>query len=217
MVWRQILRIEIKMEYCDSEQGHAQKQNKRQKMKESICVQPFFLSLENNMQRIVVMIVFSMFAFLSKGQNKVGFETMINSLISTEVDTITSLELKERLAYEHWVILDAREREEYDVSHLPDAQYVGYDDFDLNRLNGVKKSDAIVIYCSVGKRSGDVGKKLLVAGYTNVLNLYGGIFDWTNRGNQVVNEKNEPVRCVHPYSPVWGYWINNYEKCYEPR
>lgn len=169
------------------------------------------------MQRILLVIVFSMFAFLSSGQNKVGFEMMVNSLISSKVDTITTLELEGRLTHEHLVILDAREREEYDVSHLSNAQYVGYDDFDLSRLNGVKMTDTIVIYCSVGKRSGDVGEKLMAAGYTNVLNLYGGIFDWTNRGNEVVNDQNEPVHCVHPYSTVWGYWINNYEKCYEPR
>lgn len=169
------------------------------------------------MLRILLMIVFSMFAFFSKGQNKVGFETMVNSMISNKVDTITTLELVDKLAYEHLVILDARQQVEYDVSHLPDAQYVGYDDFDLGRLNGVSKADAIVVYCSVGKRSGDVGEKLVAAGYTNVLNLYGGIFDWTNRGNEVVNDQNESVNCVHPYNAVWGYWINNYEKCYEPR
>lgn len=163
------------------------------------------------------MIVFSMFAFFSKGQNKVGFDTMVNSLISSEVDTISTLELEDKLAYAHVVILDARKREEYDVSHLPGAKYVGYDDFDLDRLKGVKKTDLIVIYCSVGKRSGDVGAKLMEAGYTNVLNLYGGIFDWTNRGNEVVNNRKESVNCVHPYNTVWGYWINNYEKCYEPR
>lgn len=187
------------------------------KMKGVICKRPFFLSLEIYMQRILLMIMFFMFPFFTKGQNKIGFETMVNSLISNEINTITTLELEDRMAYEHLVILDARKREEYIVSHLPNAQYVGYDDFDLDRLNGIKKTDTIVIYCSVGKRSGDVGEKLQAAGYTHVLNLYGGIFDWTNRGKRVVNAQNESISCVHPYNTVWSYWINNYEKCYEPQ
>jgi len=169
------------------------------------------------MPPILLMIVFSMFALFSNGQNKVGFETMVNSLISNKVDTITTLQLESRLAYEHVVILDARERDEYEVSHLRGAQFVGYEDFEIGRLNGTKKSDVIVVYCSVGKRSGDVAEKLKRAGYANVYNLYGGIFDWTNRGKEVVNSRGEPINCVHPYSAVWGYWINNYEKCYEPR
>lgn len=163
------------------------------------------------------MIVFLLFGFFSKGQNKVGFDTMVNSLISSKVDTIGTVELAERQKYEHLVLLDARPKDEYDVSHLRGAKCVGYTDFDISSVADVSKEDTIVVYCSVGKRSGDIGEKLKDAGYENVLNLYGGIFDWTNRGMEVVNDENESVKCVHPYNTLWGIWINNYDKCYEPR
>ncbi len=163
------------------------------------------------------MIVFLLFSFFSRGQNKLGFDTMVNSLISSEVDTIGTTELADRQKHEHFILLDARQKEEYDVSHIRGAKYVGYTDFDISSIADVPKTETIVVYCSIGKRSGDIGEKLKSAGYENVLNLYGGIFDWTNRGMEVVNDENESVRCVHPYSTLWGIWINNYDKCYEPR
>lgn len=163
------------------------------------------------------MILFLLFGFFSRGQNKLGFDTMVNSLISSKIDTIGSKDLAARQKYEHFVILDARQKEEYDVSHIRGAKYVGYEDFELSRVSGITKTKTIVVYCSIGKRSGDVGEKLKSAGYDDVLNLYGGIFDWTNHGMEVVNDENESVRCVHPYNKVWGIWINNYDKCYEPR
>ena len=40
----------------------------------------------------------------------------------------------------------------------------------------------IIVYCSIGVRSEDIGEKLKELGYTKILNLYGGIFDWKNKG-----------------------------------
>ena len=176
----------------------------------------FYLRI-TEMKKLLLMIPVLLFGFFSKGQSGLGFDTMVNSMISSKVDTISTELLMERIKHEHLILLDSRQRVEYDVSHLPGARYVGYDDFELSRLKGIQKTDTIVVYCSVGKRSGDIGEKLKMAGYQNVRNLYGGIFDWTNRGYEVVNNKNEPVRCVHPYNTLWGLWINNYDKCYEPR
>ncbi len=177
----------------------------------------FFLSSSYQMKKMLLMLPLLAFAFFAKGQNKIGFDTMVNTMISSKVDTISSTELVELIDHNKIVLLDSRQKVEYEVSHLPGANYVGYDDFDLKSVADIPKSDTIVVYCSIGKRSGDIGEKLRSAGYENVLNLYGGIFDWTNRGMEVVNDKNEPVKCVHPYNSIWGLWVNNYEKCYESR
>ena len=81
------------------------------------------------------------------------------------------------------LILDAREHQEYKASHLKDAIYVGYDDFNLESVQKdiPNKDQDIVVYCSLGIRSEDIAKKLKKAGYTNVKNLYGGIFEWKNK------------------------------------
>jgi rhodanese-related sulfurtransferase len=157
-------------------------------------------------------------SLFSHGQNGFGFDTMVNTLLKGDVDTLNSDQVKSiKRANAQVAILDARARKEYDVSHLEGATYVGYDDFSLNRVGQFSKDDTLIVYCSVGKRSEDIGRKLKKAGYKNVFNHYGGIFDWTNRGYEVIDNQNKIVKCVHPYGSVWGMWVNNLEKCYEPR
>lgn len=153
-----------------------------------------------------------------KSQNKMGFELMIKTLISGDVDTLNGEAVAEMIGRGDQVaLLDAREKQEFEVSHIPNSRFVGYEDFDISRLDGISQSDTVVVYCSIGKRSEDIARKITEAGFSNVYNYFGGIFDWTNRGFPVVNIDNEKTSCVHPYSKVWGIWVNNLEKCYEPR
>ena len=74
------------------------------------------------------------------------------------------------------ILLDTREREEYNVSHLKNAIYTGYNHFNLDSVEKhiPNKNNPIVVYCSLGVRSEKIGIKLKAAGYTNVKNLYGG-------------------------------------------
>lgn len=111
------------------------------------------------------------------------------------------------------VWLDAREREEYDVSHLPGARWVGYDDFDMSRMKDIPKGARIVVYCSVGYRSGKITERLRKAGYTNAYNLYGGIFEWVNTDHGVV-EGATPTDRVHAYDRDWGRWLHKGIKVY---
>ena len=89
----------------------------------------------------------------------------------------------------HAIILDARETAEYKVSHIKNAIHVGYSDFNIASLkNQVKNtSKTIVIYCSVGIRSENIGEQLIKAGYTNVYNLFGGIFEWKNNDLSLIH------------------------------
>ncbi|MEZ4984799.1 MAG: rhodanese-like domain-containing protein [Saprospiraceae bacterium] len=66
------------------------------------------------------------------------------------------------------LFLDARERKEFEVSHLPGAHFIGYDDFDLSRVEKLDKGREVIVYCSVGYRSEKITEKLLAAGFTNV-------------------------------------------------
>ena len=76
------------------------------------------------------------------------------------------------------------------------------------------KDASIVIYCSVGVRSEKIGEKLIAAGYTNVKNLYGSIFEWVNEGNAVYNMNGKATNRVHAYSKTWGIWLKKGVKVY---
>jgi rhodanese-related sulfurtransferase len=111
------------------------------------------------------------------------------------------------------VLLDTREMEEYRVSHLPSAKWVGYDTFELSVVDSISKDTPVVVYCSIGARSQDIGKRLMEAGFEKVYNLYGGIFHWVNEEYPVYNDQGA-TRKVHAYSRAWGVWVKNAEKVY---
>jgi len=101
------------------------------------------------------------------------------------------------------LLIDARNKEEFAVSQLPNAQH-----FDSVKQVGeaaAAKSRPIVVYCSVGYRSSAFAEKLQRAGFTNVFNLEGSIFAWANEGKPVYrgSQKLDPPK-VHPYDKKWG-------------
>jgi rhodanese-related sulfurtransferase len=111
------------------------------------------------------------------------------------------------------VFLDSREPEEFAVSHLHKARFVGYKTFDLSTVSDIPKTQPIVVYCSIGARSQDIGKKLVAAGFLEVYNLYGGIFHWVNQGHPVFAADGVTER-VHAYSRTWGIWLTQGVKVY---
>jgi rhodanese-related sulfurtransferase len=104
------------------------------------------------------------------------------------------------------VILDAREPGEWKVSHLAGAKNAPPGTKPETALAGVPKDAAVVVYCSVGYRSSDFAEKAKKAGWTNVANLEGSIFQWANEGRPLVDEKG-PATKVHPYDEKWGQML----------
>ncbi|MGI8438337.1 MAG: rhodanese-like domain-containing protein [Chthoniobacterales bacterium] len=99
------------------------------------------------------------------------------------------------------VLFDVRTKAEYDVSHIAGAKRV-----DPDAAAGtiqLPHDQPIVTYCSVGYRSGAFAKTLQDAGYTNVRNMSGSIFEWANEGRPIVHD-GHPVEKVHPYNATWG-------------
>lgn len=115
------------------------------------------------------------------------------------------------------IILDAREKKEYETSHIKDAFHVGYDEFKIDTVSEriKNKEQKIVVYCSIGIRSEDIAEKLKKAGYTNVFNLYGGIFEWKNKKFPIYNTEGIETDNVHTFSKEWSHWLKNGTKIYE--
>lgn len=148
---------------------------------------------------------------LGQVQNK-AFKATIDALNHETVPYVSVAELKRM---PRAVLLDTRQKKEFSVSHLPGARWVGYEEFDLKSVGDVPRNAPIVVYCSVGYRSERVGEKLQAAGYQNVRNLYGSLFEWVNQGNPVVGPDGKPTTRVHAYDRLWGVWLKRGEKVYE--
>ncbi len=128
--------------------------------------------------------------------------------------SVPEVSIKEAATLHNKIFLDAREPEEYAVSHLPNSVFVGYDHFDKARLKSIAKNQPIVVYCSIGKRSELIAEQLIKEGFTNVSNLYGGIFEWVNQGKTVVDLQEKPTENVHAYSRIWGKFLARGHKVY---
>lgn len=136
------------------------------------------------------------------GSSQQTFQEMADEMSGNRAPVVHA----ETLDASRVVFLDARERDEYQVSHLPGAAWIGYSDFDVMRLSALPKDQMIVVYCSVGYRSGKIAAQLRKVGFTNVFNLWGGIFNWYNTGRKVVNDAGE-TNAIHTYNTEWSKWV----------
>ena len=77
------------------------------------------------------------------------------------------------------VVLDVRERDEYDAGHIPGAVLlpVGAIDGDTAAQVIPEKDSVVLVYCRSGNRSKTASQALADLGYTQVYE-FGGIRDW---------------------------------------
>lgn len=156
------------------------------------------------------LVLISLLFLAATAYSQMTLDDLLNLYNTRSVPYISVEALKMKLTSEEVVLLDARERKEFDVSHIPSATFVGYNTFSSEVVaDQFSNKDApIVVYCSLGVRSEVIGEKLKKAGFTNVYNLYGGIFEWKNKDYVVMDISGEKTENVHIYSKTWGKWLN---------
>ncbi len=162
---------------------------------------------------IILLIMFSFLNAAAQVQSST-YNLTLKTLLSHSVPEVSVSQVKEM---SNVVLLDAREWKEFQVSHIKNAFYVGYDQFEIGKLPSISKSQKIVVYCSVGYRSEKISEKLKGAGFNYVYNLYGGIFEWVNQGNTIVDEKGNVTENIHAYNKTWGVWLNKGVKVYDSK
>ncbi|RDV16206.1 rhodanese-like domain-containing protein [Pontibacter diazotrophicus] len=145
-----------------------------------------------------------------------AYALMLKGLYSHTIPQLKPEQLYQQLqkAENKPLLLDTRTAAEHKVSHLNGARFIAYENFSLSLLKDVPKDTPIIVYCSVGYRSEKIGEQLQQAGFNNVHNLYGGIFEWINQEYPVYNKAGQTNK-VHAYSSTWGIWLEKGEKVYE--
>ncbi|MBS3739739.1 rhodanese-like domain-containing protein [Mesohalobacter halotolerans] len=154
----------------------------------------------------------SFFSFLGFSQNSI--DEAIEKFNTGSINYISVEALKDKLdAGQDLILLDTRAKKEFRVSHLKNAIWVGYDNFDIKKVKQLDKNTEIVVYCSIGVRSEQIGEQLKAMGFKNINNLYGGIFEWSNQGYPVYQKGNQTQK-VHAYDKFWGKFLERGQKIF---
>jgi sulfur-carrier protein adenylyltransferase/sulfurtransferase len=106
--------------------------------------------------------------------------------VKDEIDEVDSSQALDSLrdSERGCVIVDVREREEWDEGHLPGAVHVPRGHLE-SRIESAApdKSRPVLVYCASGNRSAFAAKTLEELGYDHVVSLSGGFTDWKRNGN----------------------------------
>jgi molybdopterin/thiamine biosynthesis adenylyltransferase/rhodanese-related sulfurtransferase len=81
------------------------------------------------------------------------------------------------------VLIDVRERDEYEQGFVPRAQWIPRGFLELKIEDAVPERDReIILYCAGGTRSALAARSLQDLGYTKVSSMAGGFRSWKNAG-----------------------------------
>jgi rhodanese-related sulfurtransferase len=165
------------------------------------------------MRRLTAILSAFILTIFGRSQDDKSLQRILKTMNKESVPYISVADASRMKA----TFLDAREASEYGVSHIEDAVHVGYKNFNMKLINdlNVNKTDTLIVYCSIGVRSEDIGEKLKEAGFKNVYNLYGGIFEWKNLNYPVYSSTEQITDSVHAYSKYWSRFLHTGVKVYE--
>lgn len=106
-----------------------------------------------------------------------SYQFMMNS---SSVTNITTDELAEKLAAadEKVVFLDVREVDEFAAGHVEGMTNVPLSTLSEDEVADIPKDSEVVLFCRSGNRSLQAAEKLQGYGYTNLVNVEGGISSW---------------------------------------
>lgn len=108
----------------------------------------------------------------------------IPPILAKELEFVIKTDSREQI-----IIIDARSKEEHDISHIQNSRRTGYEDFSIERVWMVSRKARVIVYSANNKRSTVVAQYLKLMGFTDVQVLKDGLIGWKNEGNEVYNEE----------------------------
>ncbi|HZS17610.1 MAG TPA: rhodanese-like domain-containing protein [Candidatus Udaeobacter sp.] len=111
-----------------------------------------------------------------------GFERLVADAKKKIVE-ISPTEAAQKSRAGAALIIDVREKEEWDAEHIPDAVHMSRGTIELDVDEKVPDRDAIIIcHCGGGGRSALAAENLQKMGYKNVRSMAGGLRAWKAEG-----------------------------------
>src|SRR4030095_10569225 len=100
-----------------------------------------------------------------------------------EIREDTVQDVQNRIQNNGVVLLDVREKEEWDEGHLPGATFIPRGFLETRVEKAVpEKEKPVIVYCAGGTRSAYAAKTLQELGYKDVVSMTGGYGAWKNAG-----------------------------------
>ncbi len=98
--------------------------------------------------------------------------------------SVTPQQLVHMMNREEAVVVDLRERKEFQEGHIVDAINIPQASLD-SRIGELERyrERPLIVACKMGQQAGSAGTILRKAGFTNVMRLSGGMTEW--RGNSL--------------------------------
>jgi rhodanese-related sulfurtransferase len=111
-----------------------------------------------------------------------GFEKLVAEA-KKKIALISPKEASAKSKSGEAVIIDVREKDEWDDEHIPDAIHMSRGTIELDIEEKVPDSDAMIIcHCGGGGRSALAAENLRKMGYKNVRSMAGGLKAWRAAG-----------------------------------
>lgn len=94
-------------------------------------------------------------------------------------ETIRTNDIMKYIGKQNVLIIDLRNRDEYNVGHIPTAVNIPYEELEEQKCN-LKRNYLLIFYCDRGNISLLAARDLMKDGY-NIKSLYGGLHAYHGR------------------------------------
>jgi len=152
---------------------------------------------EKNYKIIILVVAF----LVAAGLKLSGFSATNYFIKSNEIQPV---DLKTMMnSGEDFVLVDVRTPLEYEQGYIPGAVLVPSYELENIQALDISKDQKIVVYCAVDPRSAKAVEDLSGMGYTNLVKLKGGLYEWKKSNGEVVKptSDNGDVTVSTPAAP----------------
>ncbi|MDA8792190.1 rhodanese-like domain-containing protein [Bacteriovoracaceae bacterium] len=125
------------------------------------------------------------------------------------INDISVKDINKNFKAEDVIFVDVREDDEMKISMIPDA----IDKQSFEKDIGRHEEKHIIVYCTIGYRSGLYTKKLKELGYDSY-NLIGGVLSWSHQLLKFIDSNGDETNQVHVYGKKWNLLHSTYQSVY---
>jgi rhodanese-related sulfurtransferase len=118
------------------------------------------------------------------------FEKLVESILPN-IQEISVDEVNTSLSKNKFILIDVREKDEWDQERIPHAIHIGKGVIERDiAKNVIDKNQPLVLYCGGGYRSALAADNLQKMGYKNIQSMDGGIRLWREKGYALEKTKS---------------------------